>query len=85
MTMMRRRPPPAAMLTMAGRVSRLSDMMWTAPGETWRPPTCTCGETQTQKITINLQSVQFRGSQKKTHHFLMFQQNPITGLEVCIT
>ena len=39
--MMRSRPPPAAMLTMAGRVSRLSDRMWTAPGDTWRPPTWT--------------------------------------------
>lgn len=39
MTMMRRRLPPAAMLTMAGRVSKLSEMTLTEPGENTIPPT----------------------------------------------
>lgn len=42
MTMMTSSPPPAVMLKMAGRVSRLSDRMWTSPGEMWSPPTWTC-------------------------------------------
>lgn len=39
MTMMSRRLPPAAMLTMAGRVSKLSEMTLTEPGENTIPPT----------------------------------------------
>lgn len=42
MTMMRSRLPPAAMLTMAGRVRRLSELMLTEPGEKTMPPTRTC-------------------------------------------
>ncbi|TKC38840.1 hypothetical protein EI555_007718, partial [Monodon monoceros] len=39
MTMMSSRLPPAAMLTMAGRVSKLSEMTLTEPGENTMPPT----------------------------------------------
>ena len=41
-TMTSRRLPPAAMLTMAGRVSKLSETTLTEPGENTIPPTCTC-------------------------------------------
>lgn len=50
MTMIRRRLPPAAMLMMAGRVNRLSEMTLTEPGENTIPPTWTCAlYTQTHR------------------------------------